>query len=183
MRIVQTQDEVLRLFDEYGRGLAPSDLIQNEQNAKTLFDYVLEKYGLVSISYLIEAEQTLGTKLQRMKEPTPAELRDAAAKKEQERMLRDFRESIKPQPSWEERMKLEKAQSEAKAEEKRQQDAQREINRLIDNYTINLGPGRLDISRAEYFKDQLRQIKIKKNGKYDAVPTLQKVRKALSKMP
>ena len=39
------------------------------------------------------------------------------------------------------------------------------------------------MSRAEYFKDQLRQIKIKKNGKYDAVLTLQKVRKALSKLP
>jgi predicted nucleic acid-binding Zn-ribbon protein len=180
---MQSNEEVIRLFDEYGRGFAPSDLIQNEQNAKAMLDYVLGKYGLVSISYVIEAEQTLGTKLQRVKQPTPAELRDAAAKKEQERMLRDFRDSIKPQPSWEERMKLEKAEQEAKAEEKRQQAAQSQINTLIDSYSINLGPGRLDFSRAEYFQDQLRKIKVKKNGKYDAVLTLRKVQEALSKLP
>ncbi len=180
---MQSNEEVIQLFDEYGRGFAPSDLIQNEQNAKALLDYALGKYGRVSISYLIEAEKTLGVQLQRVKQPTPAELRDAAAKKEQERMARDYRESIKQQPSFEERVKLEKAAQEAKAEEKRQQAAQSQINTLIDSYSINLGPGRLDLSRAEYFQDQLRQIKIKKNGKYDAVLTLRKVQEALSKLP
>jgi predicted nucleic acid-binding Zn-ribbon protein len=181
--------QVMKVFAEYERAFKATDLItsgkEGVHNANLLLNYLMEYFGgVITVPNIIAAEKTLGAKLFRVKPKTVAEIAQEQAEKAEARMRRDYLDSIRQQPSFEERVKsVEKAEQEAKAEEKRQQVAQREINRLIDSYTINLGPGRLDHARAEYFQDQLRQIKVKKNGKYDAVLTLKKVREALSKLP
>lgn len=181
MQVIQTQEEVLRLFDEYGRGFAPPDFIQNEQNAKALLNYVLEKYGIVSISYLIEAEKTLGARLQRVKQPTPAEKAAADAKRWQAKMQRDYLDSIKPQKDdFQERLKAKQA---AEARAKEQAEAEATIKLEIAGYLCNAGPGRVDFAKTEMLRDQLRQIEVCVNGKRDAVRTLAKVREALSNMP
>jgi predicted nucleic acid-binding Zn-ribbon protein len=181
--------QVMKVFAEYERAFKATDLItsgkEGVNNANFLLNYLTEYFGgVITVPNIIAAERALGAKLFRVKPRTAAEIQQEQAEKAEARMRQDYLDSIKQQPSFEERMKsVEKSAQEAKAEEKRQQVAQREINRLIDSYTINLGPGRLDHARAEYFQDQLRQIKVKKNGKYDAVLTLKKVREALSKLP
>ena len=79
--------------------------------------------------------------------------------------------------------KAEKAKREADVELKRQAEAKRERNKLIDNYTINLGPGRIDFARSEYYQGELRKIDYAKNGKTDWLVVLKMVQEALSKMP
>ena len=64
-----------------------------------------------------------------------------------------------------ERTKKLEAEQAAKKETQRQADANRERDHLIDNYTINLGPGRLDIARQERLKADLRKIDVKSNGR------------------
>jgi predicted nucleic acid-binding Zn-ribbon protein len=181
--------QVMKVFAEYERAFKAADLItsgkEGVHNANLLVNYLMEYFGgVITVPNIIAAEKTLGAKLFRVKPKTVAEIAQEQAEKAEARMRRDYLDSIRQQPSFEERVKsVEKAEQESKGEEKRQQAAQSQINILIDSYSINLGPGRLDFSRAEYFQDQLRKIKVKKNGKYDAVLTLRKVQEALTKLP
>jgi hypothetical protein len=183
MQIVQTKEEVIRLFDEYGRGFAPSDLVLNSQNAKAMLDYALGKYGLVSISYLIEAERTLGLQLQREKQPTPEEQAVEQAKRLEAKMREDYRKSIAPQPSFEQRVKAEQAKKAAEDAAKQQEQAESAIKSAIDSYECYKGPNRVDWLRTNQLRADLRNIEVRINGKRDAVRTLEKVREAISNMP
>jgi hypothetical protein len=180
----QGTTEINLVFRDWLDNFAPAGLIESERNVTLLADYIRDhRHGIVTTTTLNQAVVALGSQLEFVREPTAAEKAAEAAKKAEARMQRDLLDSLKPQPTFEDRVKAEKAQREAEAEAKKQQAAQREINRLIDNYTINLGPGRIDYARSEYFREQLRGIKVKKNGKYDAILTLRKVQEALSNLP
>jgi hypothetical protein len=181
---MQSNDVVLALMDEYQRGFAPPDLILSEKNAGTMLVYAIEKYGLVSISYLIEAEQTLGAQLDRVPPPR-VKTQDEIAKEFQAKELKRIqREQLENAVPFQDRAAAaEKDKKNAETEKARQISAWKERDRLIDNYSINLGPGRIDHSRSEYFKEQLRGIKATRNGTMDWVVVLKTVQEALAKLP
>jgi hypothetical protein len=154
--MLQSNEEILRIADEYSRGFAPSDLIRSEKNAEAMLRYALEKYGLVSISYLIEAEQTLGAQLDRVKEPTATE----KAAKLEAKMRKDYADSIAPQSTLgQQKTNQEKADASKKtANEKEFKQLNSLIEFEISNYSVGHPSGCLDYSRTESGRDQLRQV-------------------------
>src|SRR5260221_10543989 len=111
---MQSPEDVVRVFDEFIRGFASHDLIldaQSEaakQNASLLLEYVVKKYSWVTISYLQEADNALGARLARVPAPK-VKTADELAQEEIMKQHADYMKSIAPQPSWEDRVKAEKA--------------------------------------------------------------------------
>jgi len=147
-----TQDvtSTLALFDEYSRGFAPADLLRTDANASTMINYVLDKYRVVTISYLIAAERALGTQLQRtppVHVPTKTELAIAAEKK----MRKDYLDSIKPQETLEQ-SKLGQARLNENAKaaiEKQIKNVNAEIESSINSYFV-ANPNRgIDYGKTE----------------------------------
>jgi transglutaminase-like putative cysteine protease len=187
----QSPEDVVRVFDEFVRGHKSPHLILDSQsvearyNADLLLEYVVKKYGWVTITYLQEADQALGAKLYRTLPPRVKTQDELAAEFQAKELVRIQREQLENAVPFQDRMvAAEKAKQEAKAEVQRQASAKGERDRLIDNYTINLGPGRIDHGRSEYLREQLRGIKAKRpDGTMDWTVVLKLVQEALSNMP
>jgi hypothetical protein len=174
---VQTNDEILRLFDEWERGFAPPRFIFSEKNGKLMLDYCLGKYGLVSITYLSEATDALAVQLDWVPQPKPktqAQLTAEFVAKEQKRIEREKLENSKPFDI----AARNKAVETEKDEAKRQATAQAQIENIIANYNVNAGPGRIDASKSEAGQKALRGIRIYKGGKYDAPLTLKVIQQS-----
>src|SRR5260370_31007691 len=99
----QSPEGAVQVFDEFVRGFASPDLIldansqEARNNASLLMEYVVKKYGWVPISYLQDADRTLGARLPRVpaaKQPTAQDM----AEKERWKQRHDNIESIKPTP-------------------------------------------------------------------------------------
>src|SRR5258705_2680363 len=88
--------------------------------------------------------------------------------KELKRIERERIETSKPFVHAE---KVKEAQA-AEAEAKRRATAQAQIDHLIHNYSVNAGPGRIDHGKSDQGRAILRNIKIQRGGKYDAMLTL-----------
>jgi len=175
--MLQSKEEVLRIFDEWGRNFAPANIILNEKNAKLLAEYVLSKYGLVSISYLTEAANALASQLDRVPEAKPKTQEEIAAEfqaKELKRIERERAENAKP---FDHGRKVQES-VDAKEAAKRQATAQAQIDHLVHSYSVNAGPGRIDHAKSDAGRAALRGIKIHRNGKYDAVLTLRVLQQA-----
>jgi len=174
---VQSKEEILRIFDEWGRHYAPSNFIQNEKNAALLADYVLKTYGIVSIIYLNEAANALTSQLDRVLEAKPETQEEIAADFQAKELKRIERERIENSKPFVHAEKIKEAQA-AEAEAKRQATAQAQIDHLIHNFSVNAGPGRIDHAKSDLGRAALRGIKIHRNGKYDAVLTLRVLQQA-----
>lgn len=186
----QSPEDVVRVFDEFVRGFKSPDLILDSQsaeskyNANLLLEYAVKKYGWVTITYLQEADQALGAKLYRTPPPKVKTQDELAAEFQKREFARIQKEQAENAVPFQDRMAAaEKARKDAEKETQRQAAAWKERDRLIDSYSINFGPGRIDHTRSEYFKGQLRQINFTKNGKTDWVEVLHLVQEALSNMP
>jgi hypothetical protein len=183
--LLQGDDEIRRVFTDWFENVAPKTLLNNERNGQLLGDYAINRRGMVSIGILNDAVAALGSQLEFAPEPKQLTQEERAAifqKKEFARIQREQIENSKPFS--ERRAAAEKAALDAKAETQRQAAAWKERDRLIDNYSINSGPGRIDHARSEYFKGQLRGIKANRpDGSMDWVVVLQTVQEALRKMP
>jgi hypothetical protein len=187
----QSNEEIIRVADEWFRNFCPLNLIktgaEGSKNAEAIISRCLQKYGILTISGLTEAAHELGAAhldlVPTQPELTPAEKQALAAKKAEERMRRDYLDSIKPQPSYDERVKAEQAKKVAEDAAKLQAQAESTLKLAIDSYETYRGPGRVDFAKTESLRAQLRKIEVRRNKKRDAVLTLQKVREAISNMP
>jgi hypothetical protein len=179
MQIVQTQDEVLRLFDEYQRGgYAPSDLILDGDNGKTMFDFVIAKWGVISITYLREAEQFLGAKLKRTKAPTQAEIEAERVAKGNARMRKDYLDSLRPQKTLEQQKtgqaRLDANKKAANGKELKSINSQ--IEREISEHVVGHPRIGIDYSRTDSERDTLREARDKHADRH----TIEGARRALS---
>jgi hypothetical protein len=146
--MLQSQEEVLRIADEFLRNFRPSNLVPSAANAEKILSRCLNVKGLVSISYMTESAQELAAagqlelypEPQQPKPPTAEEL----AAKEIARQHRDYIESIKPQPSFEDRVKAEKAKRQAVEAEKAQENAKAQLAVEISGYQCYRGPNQID---------------------------------------
>src|SRR6266852_1426491 len=130
---VQSNDEALRIFDEWSRLFAPPNLILNEKNGLLLADYVLKTYGICSISYLTEAANALASQLDLVPEPPKKTQEQLAAEfqaREYARIQREAAENAKP---FEHEKRVQESVA-VKEEEKRQKTAQAQIDHLIHSY-------------------------------------------------
>jgi hypothetical protein len=151
---MQTHDEVLRVFDEYQRGYATPDLILDGDNGRVMYEFVAARWGVVSITYLIEAEKMLGDKLARKpqpKVPTQAEIQAAADAKSEERMRKDYLQSLKPQHTLEqEKLSRDKlAENKRLAAAKELKDVNASIDSEINSYFVGNPNRGIDYSRTE----------------------------------
>jgi hypothetical protein len=179
----------MAVMDEYQRGFAPSDLILSEKNSGAMLVYAIEKYGLVSISYLIEAEQTLGASLDRVPPPkklTQDEIAEAFRKREFVRIQRETAENAVPfQDRFTTAEKTKKATEDwATGQEK----ARADLGFIIMNYQC-YGINHVDIGATEMVQTFLKGIAVPShdNGvdgqKIDYIATAQWVRAVISELP
>jgi len=175
--LVQSKEEIFRIFDEWGRHYAPPNFIQNEKNAALLADYVFETYGIVSITYLTKAVAALGNRLDYQPEPPKKTAKQIAAEFEAKELVRIQREQIENSKPFDMSQKI-AAQQKADEEAKRQATAQAQIDNIIHNFSVNAGPGRIDHTRSDAGRSALRGIRINRNGKYDATLTLRVIQQA-----
>jgi hypothetical protein len=178
--VTQSPQEAASVRTEWWAKFAPKDLPFTDSNDMALAAYVQKYFGLTSITALNEAA-IHAPSLQR------EDIHAAAAKKAEERRLRDIRQSKQThssQPSIEDLQKTSAAEKAAREEALRQQGAQREIDRLISEYSVAARfAGRIDHAKSEHGRSLLRGKKAYKNGKYDAAATLKLVQAALTELP
>jgi hypothetical protein len=171
--------EVLRLFDEWGRNFAPKDFIQSEANAIKLYEHVIKTYGLVTISYLIAGEKALGNQLERTPAPK-VKTADELAAEEAAHQYRDYMDSIKPQPSFEERVKAEKAKRLAAEAAKAQEDAKSQLALAISGYQCyRVNGAGIDYTATEMMQKELRSVRVGN----DFVRALAVVRQIITELP
>jgi hypothetical protein len=48
----QSNDELIRVLDEWGRKFCPPNVVKNAKNAQLIAEHCLKKYGIVTISGL-----------------------------------------------------------------------------------------------------------------------------------
>lgn len=96
---IQSNDEVLRIWDEWSRNFAPAGLVLNEKNAVALCKHLgVVNGGVVSISGLTDAVKAIAGQLDWVKQKTQKELFIEAQQKEKERNRRDQLEN-QPKPA------------------------------------------------------------------------------------
>lgn len=179
----QSNAEVYRISKDWEELYAPANLIRDAKTASLLVEWVIANEGIVSFTGFNHAVDALASQVLKP-EPKPLTQEEQAAIFQKKELVRIQREQLENAVPFQDRMAAaEKAKKNAEFENARQASAWKERDRLIDNYSINLGPGRIDHARSEYFKDQLRKLDYKKNGKTDWVEVLKMVQEALSKMP
>ena len=179
----QTVEETLRLFDEYSRGnYAPKDLIMDAENAATLLDFAISRWGIISISYLIEGEKLLGSKLKRIPQPSQAEL----AAKSEAKMHRDWLASLAPQKTLvQEKMGQDRLDAGKRAmNEKELKSINSQIENEVGNFSVGHASGHQDYSRTDSGKEILRSVRDKypRNTLENAKACLSAVRVAKSKL-
>jgi hypothetical protein len=181
----QSPEDVVRVFDEFIRGFASHDLIldaQSEaakQNASLLLEYVVKKYGWVTISYLQEADQVLGAKLIRYAAPK-VKTADELAQEEILRQNRDYLDSLKPQPDFSAKMReVQRKKNEEKAA-KAQADAKGQLAVAISGYQCyRSNGGGIDYTATEMMQKELRSVRVRN----DFIRTLAVVRQIIQELP
>jgi hypothetical protein len=186
MTLKQTEGEILRVYKDWVGLYAPKDIKNDEATAQLLAeDTAANEDGLVSFVGLNKAAKRLGNRILKTPEEMAVESRakhEEASKKEQAKQARDFLDSIKPQPSFEEQQKTLKVKKDAD-EAKRQARAEQTLDSEIRTYQCNAGPGRIDWTKTNETIADLKKIEVRRDGKRDAVLTLEKVRQIMRTLP
>jgi hypothetical protein len=154
---MQTVDEVRRIADDWGRNIAPKDMIQNEKNAGLLTSYCLNQSGAVTAGGLTQAYNALRAHLDLFKEPTKAEI----AAKLEAKMRKDYADSIAPQTTLgrqkDNQTKADADKKDALAKELKSVLSQ--IESEINGYTKGHASGVTDYSGTESGRSTLRSVR------------------------
>jgi hypothetical protein len=178
---LQTNDELLRVADEWFRNFFPSNLVKDgpsgTKNAELILGRCLQKYGILTISGMTESAHELGPerKLALIPEPKQPTQVDIAAKLEA-KMRKDYADSIAPQTlEGTQKRNQQKADADKKAaNEKEYKTLVSQIEFEISNHTIGHPSGATDYSRTESERDSLRQVRDEHDRR-----TIEGVRRAL----
>jgi hypothetical protein len=161
----QSHGEITRVFIDWKNFHAPKNLIDDEQTASLLVDYIVQNYGgNVSFTALNAAVAALGNQVL-TPEPTPAEKAAADAVKAEARMRRDYLDSKKPQGF--DHAAAEKEKAQATVVKKAQQEA--EIKRIESRITSEINeylattPYGVDYSQTESNREKLRRVRDQHN--------------------
>src|SRR4029077_8699287 len=185
-------EDAIKVFDEFVREHKSPDLILDWESAEAKYNTNLllehigknKKYGgWVTISSLQEADQALGAKLHRTPPPKVKTQDELAAEFQATELVRIQREQLENAVPFQDRMAAaEKAKKEREKETHRQASAKGKRDRLITDFSVSAGPGRIDEACTQYFRNQLLQVLVKKNGQPDWILTVVEVEKVLRNM-
>jgi hypothetical protein len=161
----QSDAEIRHICDEWVRNFAPTvapRLILNGKNFEKISQRCFQK-GYVSITYLTESYNELSAAgaLELTPEPralTAQERFDIEAKKTQDRMDRDYLDSIKKQPVYDPKKVEQTAENEKWI--KSQTTARNELNTIITEYETYNRPNSVDHGMGDAVRVQLRKISV-----------------------
>jgi hypothetical protein len=164
---IQSNDELIRVADEWFRNFCPPNLVKEgaagARNAQLIAERCLT-HNVLTISTMTEAARELAAEgklalIPQVKQPTPAEIAAEQAKKAEQRMRRDYLESLKPQRVLDvQKLNADKAAT-AKAEstQKELRGLEAQISREIEDYSASHPMG-IDYSRTESGRSTLREV-------------------------
>jgi hypothetical protein len=181
---VQTIEEVKRIAADWAANQKPADLMPTEKNAVMLVNYCIDNFGVVIASNLTKAYNALRDKLDLVPPAAPAvaaipKTADELAQEEIARQHRDYMDSIKPQPSFDERVAADKAKRQKADAKKEQEDAKGMLAVVIAGYQCYRGPNQIDYSTTEMVQKELRGVRA--GG--DFVRLLTVVRQIIQQLP
>jgi len=189
----QSNQERLRIAADWANNHCPADLEllgeAGDKNAVALVNYCLEQFGVILASNLTLAYNALKAagKLELKPEvsaPKPPTAEELAAK-EIAKQDADYRESIKPQPDFSERMREVQAKKDKENAKKAQKDAEGQLEVAISGYQCyRVNGGGIDYPGTEMVQKELNTIVARgANGKRDFVRNLAVVRQVISELP
>src|ERR1700732_5276846 len=96
---LQSNEEMLRIADEWIRNFRPSNLVPSTKNAELILAECLNKHGIISISGMTEAAHAVAAQLELYPDaPQPkVKTADELAAEEIAKQHRDYMDSIRPQ--------------------------------------------------------------------------------------
>jgi hypothetical protein len=154
---MQTVEEVRRIADDWGRNIAPKDMVQNEKNGGLLTNYCLNQFGVITAGGLTLAYNALRSRLDLTKEPTKSEL----AAKLEAKMRKDYADSIAPQTTLG-RQKTNQTKAEADKQAANEKECKTILSQIefeINNYTKGHHSGATDYSATESGRNALRGVR------------------------
>ena len=181
--MIQSAEEIRRVFTDFFENVAPANLIQNEANAMRLAEYVRDqRHGLVSIGNLKAGLAALQEQLEFVQEKSKAEIqkeRDDRNNRKQRQQAFDSAHQNSHQKAGEER----RQDHLAEAEQKRRAQVQSKISGIINSYVVGHPSGGIQYARMQEGQEKLRAIKVHTNGQYDVDATLRAVEEAFARLP
>jgi hypothetical protein len=184
METQQSNTEVMRIARDWEELYAPENLIRDARTASLLVEWVLAQEGMVSFSGFNHAVIALGSRVLYPDAPQPkVESADELAAEGNARMDKEYQDSLKPQPSFADRVKMETAKRQAEEAAKAQINAKGRLKTLIDSYECykTNGAGK-DFPSTEMVRQELRGLKCG-NDFVRAVAELQQILQELPDHP
>jgi hypothetical protein len=178
MNLMQSLQEVNRIFEEWKANFAPKDLLFTDANVNALVEYVALHFGgIVSITNLDAALANLPN-LKRAPKKTALEREVEFRTKELQRRQREAAENAKPFNH----AKGVQQQADKAAHHKQQETARNAINTAIESYECYRGPGRRDFTLMDQRKTRLRATRdVNKNA--DQVKLYALIQKMILEFP
>ena len=185
---LQSNDELIRVADDFFRNFCPPNLVKDgpsgTKNAEAIISRCLQKHGVVTAGSLTEAAHELAAegKLALIPEPPATKVKtvDELAAEEHKRQYLDYLESIKPQESFEVRVRAETAKKNAEKLAKAQADAKGQLELAISGYQCyRLNGAGIDYAATEMAQKELLTVKVGN----DFVRTLAVVRQIILELP
>src|ERR1700732_3160170 len=89
---LQSNEEMLRIADEWIRNFRPSNLVPSTKNAELILAECLNKHGIISISGMTEAAHAIAVQLELTPTPPAPKVKTAEelAAEENTKMYRDY---------------------------------------------------------------------------------------------
>jgi hypothetical protein len=129
------KEQAVSLVDEWARNFRPPDVLLTEENVTKVFEKCLALYDGVSISYMIAAcTACINDGLLSLVPPPKVKTPEQIAADGNAKMQKEYQDSLKPQPSFDARVKAETAKRQAADAAKTQERAKGELRTTIDAY-------------------------------------------------
>jgi len=180
--VQQSHGEIIRVFTDWKSLYAPKNLIDDEQTASLLVDYVVKNYsGIVSFTALNAAVAALSSQVLKSEQQVAAE----AAERAEARMRRDYLDSKKPQGYDPKELSRQATERAASQSTEKLATLNASISREINGYSRGNAFGSVDYIATESGQIELRRVASQHNLKTvaGAEAALEAVRVAKSKLP
>jgi hypothetical protein len=179
----QSDDELIRVMDEWVRFNCPPNVVKNSPNINKIGDHCVAKYGFVSIHGLTEAAHELGAaNLELIPEPKKLTVEEQAKIFQEREFKRIEREKLENAVPFDERIKAETEKKNRENAAKAQLDAKGQLEVAIDGYQCYRKNGSgVDHPTTDLMKAELRGVKVG-DGK-DFIRTLTAVRQIIHELP
>jgi hypothetical protein len=192
-QFIQSQEEILRVADDWFRNFCPPNVVKDgsggTKNAELIMGDCLQRHGALTISGMTESVHALAAqgKVAIIPAPTQPKMKTAEelAQEEIVRQNRDYLDSLKPQPDFNEKMREVQRKKDKEKAAKVQKDAEGELAVAISGYQCyRVNGAGIDYSATEMVQKELRDVVSRNaNGKRDYVRNLAVVRQIITELP